>query len=100
MFIEEKDRTRVREHSRNIGGNKAFAVNTAYDDRSALANRDNFLRIVGGNHREGEKAFELFEYLEDSLLEIPLKVFFDQVGDDFGIRLCGELVTFFDELPL
>ena len=100
MFIEEENRSRVREHGRNIRRNESFAINAAHDDWSALANGDDLLRIIRGHDRESEEAFKLCEHFQYGLLEVSLEILFNHVGDHFGIRFRRELVAFFDELAL
>ena len=46
VIIEKQNRARVRQHCRNIGSDKSFAIDAADDERSAFAHRDNLLRIV------------------------------------------------------
>src|SRR5262249_23123270 len=74
--------------------------NTAHDNWSALANGDDLLRVICGHDREREQSFELREHFHHGLLEVSLKIFFNHVGDHFGIGFRRELVTFFDELAL
>ena len=59
MIIEKQNRSRVWQHRRNIRRDETFAIDGAYDQGIALADGDNFLRVI---HADARKRIEAFEF--------------------------------------
>ena len=84
----------------NCGSRLFLALDCADDKRSAFANRDDLLRVIGGNTRKSEQALELRERLDDSLFKIAAEMLLDEMRDYFRIRFGRKLVALFDEFSL
>ena len=100
MFVEKKNRSRVRQHGRNIRCDESLAIDAAHNERRAFADRDDLFGIVGGENGESEETLEFLERRKNGFLEISLEILFDQMRDDFGVGLRCELVSFRDETAL
>ncbi len=100
MLIEEEDGSRVRQHGRNIRCDESLVFDAAHNERSAFAYRDELFGIVGGQNGERVQTLEVLERLEHGFFEIALEILFDEMRDDFGVGLGGELVPFGDESAL
>src|SRR5262245_40746423 len=100
MIVEEEDRSCVGKHRRNVGRNKAFAIDGANDQRIPFPHSNDLLRIIRTHARESEQPFQLRQGFKHGVLEISLGVLFDEMGNDFGISLGCELVALFDELSV
>ena len=65
LVAEEHDVSRVAEDCRDVGGDEELPLAKADDDRRAVANRDDLVRIVGRHeHQREEEAGEPDEDLE------------------------------------
>ena len=101
---QEEQVARVIEDRRHVGGDEVLVLAQADDRRRAIARGHDLVGLIHGNHRQREDARQLLHRPADGFFqryrpavaggEVML---LDQVGDDLGVGLGGELVPFFDE---
>ena len=103
---EEENVPRVMEDGGNVGGHEIFVVAEADYRRRSVARGNDLVRFVSGDHGQRKNAGELLHRLANRIFQRRpmtvgrLRILFDQVGNDFGVGLGGELVAFLDELFL
>ena len=86
---------------RHVGGDEVLSVADADDDRRAVPDRDELLRIVGRHQHEREQPAHALHRAQHGVLEaVVLPFLLDQVRDHFGVGLRLELVAFGDQLAL
>ena len=85
----------------NVAGDEEFVFAEADDDGRAEARSDNFLRIARGERHQGVGAAHYRDGFQDGFFQrFAFGIFFDEVRDDFGVRLGDEFVAFGNELAL
>ena len=91
---------RVRQERRHVGGQKVFFFAQTNDERRVFAGGDQAIRIVRRDNTERIGALHLLQGCDHSLRQIAFEIFFDQMGEDFGVGLRLKLVAPGDQLLL
>ncbi len=92
---KEKNAARVREDGGNIAGDEIFMFAEAHDNGRADARGDDLVRVARRKNRQGVDAAQQLDGLAHGLFERgAIRVFLDQVGDDFRVGFGDELVAF------
>src|SRR5271169_5861225 len=99
---QKEDLASVFEKRGDIARDKIFAVTQPDYRRRTNTRRDDFVRIAGRQKNQGVDAAKLLERLANRVFErgAALRVFFDEMSDDFRVRLGDELVALTMELLL
>ncbi len=98
-IAQEKDAAGVLQDRGDVAGDEEFVFAEADYDGRAEARCDDFLRIARGERYQRVGAAHHFYGLQDGFFQrYAFGKFFDQVRDDFGVRLGDEFVAFGDEL--
>ena len=99
--IEEEEVARVVEERGDVTGYEVFVFAEADDDGRAVAGGYDLARLIGGDDDERKNSRQLFHRFSYGLFQVRAMavagvevIFLDQVGDDFGIRLGDEPVSF------
>ena len=88
LVVEEDDVAGVREDGRHVGGDEVLAVAEADDDRRAVADGDELVRVVGREQHEREQPAHAGSSPPHRALEaVVLPLLLDQVRDDLGVGL-------------
>ena len=104
---KEEEVAGVVEKRGDVGGDEIFVLAETNDGGWSVAGGDDFVRFVDGDDYQREDSGKLLDRLAHGFFErrtmtvagievVPL----DEVGNDFGVGFGGELVAFFDQLPL
>ena len=92
---EEEHVARVEEDGRNVAGDEVFVIPETHDDRRAGTRGDDFLRIPGGENRQRIDAGKPLDGFAHGVFQrTAIHIFFDEMGDDFGVGFGDELVAF------
>ncbi len=104
---QKENVARVMQDRRDIRRHEILIVAQPDHGRRPVARRHNLVGVVGRNHRQRKHAGQLFHSLPHRLFQRrPLglsglhRILLDQMGNDFGVGLGGELVAFLDQLLL
>ena len=92
-FAQHKDTLRVRDDRRDVGSDVVLVFAETDNERRVEPGSDQQLRIIGGEHCQRVRAADSSQCGPDSAEEIPLVIRFDQVRDDLGVGVGGELVA-------
>ena len=102
---EEEQVARVIQNRGHVGGDEVFVFAQPDDGGRAVARGDDLVGLVDRDHAEREHAGQFLHGFAHGFFKVgPVAVaglqivLLDQVGDDFGVGLGGELVAFFHEL--
>ncbi len=93
---EKKDVARMLQNWRNIGRDKKFTVAQTDNDRRPFANRNDHIRLVDRDDREGENTAKFLHGFSDRHLErqiFRVDIMPDQVSNDLGVGLGVKLVA-------
>ena len=91
---EEHDVARVAEDRGDVGGDEELAVAQPDDDRRAVADGDDLVRIVGRDQHEREQPAHVEQRPPHRVLEpVALHLALDEVRDDLRVGLGHELVA-------
>src|SRR3954451_3958022 len=95
--FEIDDVARVGEERGDVGRDDVLVLAEADDERRAVLRGDDRARLGAVDHHQCEVAFELFQCLFDCVDELrpAFDLLFDQMGDDFRVRLRLELMSRF-----
>ena len=93
---DELGLARVLEERDDVGGEERLALAQADDHRALQARAHDHLRVQRRDDAEREVPVQVEERQAHGLDEIAVVVRLEQVGDDLGIGLGAERVTFGD----
>ena len=82
----------IPKHRRHIRGNDAAPVRMPYDQRTVLAYRIEFLRMILEDDPQGIRPLHTVHDLGDRLQRIPLIIIIQKMGNDLRIRLGHKLI--------
>ncbi len=106
-IAEEEQIAGVIENRGHVGSDEVLVFAQSDDGRRAVAGGHDLVRFIDRDHRQREHAGQLTDGFANALFQRRTmtvgglqKIFLDQVGDDFGVGLGGELVAFFNQLAL
>ena len=101
LVAQKHDVARVRKDGGDVGGDEELTVAETDDDRRAVPDRDDLVRVVGGNEHQREQPAHVEERAPHGVLEaVILHLALDEVRDDLGIGLRDEPMAFGFELTL
>ena len=94
-FFEEDDFARCADDRGHVGGDEVLALAEADQQRAAHARGHHGRRIAPVDHRQRVRAVQFLHRLLQRTQQVQTlrAVMVDQVGDDFGVGLRGELVA-------
>ena len=94
LVAEEHDVAGVAQDGWNVRRDEELAIPQAHDDRRAVADGDDLVRIVGGDQHEREEAAHQQQRPPHRVLQpVVLHLALDEVRDDFCIGLGDEFVA-------
>src|SRR6266705_5402211 len=92
---EEKHFAGMLEQGRDVAGDEIFSIAEANHRRRAEASRNNLLWIIRGEENQRVDAAQFLQRAAHRFLErnTALRIFLDEVRDDFGVSFGDELVA-------
>ena len=90
--IQIDDLSGMRENRGDVTRDVVLAVAEPNQERTAFSCSDNLVSVPAGDDGYPVSPFDLPEGLDNRVLKIPVERFLDQMRDDFGVGLRGELV--------
>ena len=101
LVAEKHDVARVAQHRRNVRRDEELAVAEADDDRRAVADGHDLVRVVGRDQHQREQPAHVEQRPPHRILEpVVLHLALDEVRDDLGVGLGDERVPLLLQLPL
>ena len=106
IAVRQKENVaRMMQNCRHIRSDEILVVAQSNHRRRPVARRHNLVGLVARNHRQRENSGQLLHRLPHRIFQrraaVPFEldgIFLDQMRNDFGIGLGGEVVAFFDQL--
>src|SRR6202040_2028879 len=97
----EEGFARVRKDRGNIASDKKFILAQTDHHRRPEPRRDNLVRVARGHrHKSVSTVEEFYGFLHSVFQRNVLRIFLDDMRDDFRVRLGLKLVPFGDQLVL
>ena len=100
VLVQKENRPCVWKDSGNIRRDKTLTIRASHDDRGALPDGNNLLRIVGGDRCKCKQPLQLRKRFQDCLFQVSIEMLLDQVGDHFRVRFGSECMSVRDKLSL
>ena len=95
LVAHEDDVAGVREDRRDVRRDEELVLAKPDDDRRAVADGDDLVRIVRGDQHQREEPAHVEQRAADGVLEpVPLRFALDEVRDDLRVGLGDERVPF------
>ena len=97
-IVEDIRAARPADDGRDVGCDEVLAVAEADDKRVVLLRADELVRMLAAHEDEGIRTFDAAQHFADAFLEVAIVDLFQEVRNDFRVRLGLERMAFLDEL--
>src|SRR5215469_339762 len=98
-ITEKEDAARMLQNGRNIARHEEFTIAQTHHDWGPQPSGHDLVRIFCGNRHQSVGTCHRLDGLPNRFLEWRvLREFFDNVGDDFGVRLGDKFVAISEKL--
>ena len=100
VIIQQINLAGIFQDGRNVGGDVVFAFAETHDERAVLADGNHAVGFLAAENAQRVGAFDLVNGQAQRLNHVPGVQGIEQMGNDFGIGIGHEKVSFLDQLFL